>query len=365
VRWKNEVAKYKAAPRTFPTITDARNFLSRLRIEIEDGTYQRVDEGLQSFAPFAMRYLQTQTQNIKATTANKYETNLRVHVIPIFGERSLKSIRSIDVAEWVTKMSSNGSRVGTIRSAHGIMNQVMTEAVRSGLIESNPCAHTRFPRMARYEPTIITEEEANAIIDVMPNNYKAFVTVLAYCGLRYGEAAALRRGKVDLIHGEITVDESVANANGKTIWGETKTYERRVVSLPAFLVDALADHMEEFTEDADNSLVFTTGESKEAKRKGWIQNNNFHNRVWNPAINRLVKEGVLKSDVSPKDLRATCASWVSDDFSPLEAAKRLGHSNTATTTKHYARPIAGRDVAVAKRLDERFKKSQREIRVAS
>jgi integrase len=256
-------------------------------------------------------------------------------------------------------MSDSGKSVGTIRGAHNMMSQVMIEAVRSGLIDSNPCAHTRFPRMARYEPNIITPEEANILMNAMPERYYTFVAVLAYCGLRFGEAAALKRGRVHLDRKEIDIVESVTNAGGQTVWGETKTYEKRTVSLPSFLVTALANHMDEFSESGENSLVFT------ASGGGWIQNNNFHNRVWRPTIKRLVKEGILQTHVMPKDLRATCGSWVAATDGVLEAAKRLGHSNTATTTKHYARPIAGRDIKVANHLDEQFQTTLNENRVAS
>lgn len=46
-------------------------------------------------------------------------------------------------------------------------------------------------------------------------------------------------------------------------------------------------------------------------------------------------------------------------------SKRLGHSNTATTTKHYARPIAGRDFKVANNLDQQFNAVGNESRAAS
>jgi integrase len=344
---------------TFSTRTEAQRFLSKTRTAIDDGTWKKIDLGNQSFAPFANRFLESHRGNIREVTAVKYETHLRVHVFPRFGERSLNSIKSIDVSEWVSDLADQGFRLGTIRGAHGIMRQVMTEAVRSGLIDANPCAHTRFPKMARYEPNIITPTEANLLIEEMPERYKAFVMVLAYCGLRFGEAAALRRESIDLNRRVLDVTESVTNAGGKTVWSLPKTYEKRSVSLPAFLVDALRSHMETFTDSEERSLVFT------GDKGGWIQNNNFHNRVWNPIVRNLVNVGSIKIPVVPKDLRASCGSWVAAENGVLEAAKRLGHSSTATTTKHYARPLAGRDVVVAKNLDVMFQAALGEISVAS
>ena len=358
-RWRTTDGRVTTAPVTFQTRTEAQRFLSKTRTEIEDGTWKRVDLGNQPLAPFAHRFLESHRTNIREVTAVKYETHLRVHVLPRFGERALNSIKSIDVSEWVSDMADKGLRLGTIRGAHGIMSQVMTEAVRSGLVEANPCAYTRFPKMTRYEPNIITPQEAHALVQEMPDRYKTFVLVLAYCGLRFGEAAALRRECVNLDRRVIGVVESVTNAGGKTVWSLPKTYEKREVSLPNFLVESLRAHMEVFTGLESSALVFT------GEKNGWVQNNNFHNRVWNPIVRGLVKEGTLRALIVPKDLRASCGSWVAAENGVLEAAKRLGHSSTATTTKHYARPLAGRDVVVAKNLDAMFQGAQGEISKAS
>jgi integrase len=54
--------------------------------------------------------------------------------------------------------------------------------------------------------------------------------------------------------------------------------------------------------------------------------------------------------VTPHSLRASCASWVAETDGVLEAARRLGHSRSSVTTRHYARPMGG-DTVVADRLD--------------
>lgn len=51
--------------------------------------------------------------------------------------------------------------------------------------------------------------------------------------------------------------------------------------------------------------------------------------------------------VTPHDLRATHASWViNDGGSVMDAAARLGHAAGKVTTRHYARPVLGRDAEI-------------------
>jgi integrase len=78
---------------------------------------------------------------------------------------------------------------------------------------------------------------------------------------------------------------------------------------------------------------------------------NFHKRAWKPAIARLIEKGILVEQIVPKDLRATNASIVADAFGLVEAQRRMRHSSSNITGKHYARPLAGRDTQVANHLD--------------
>ncbi len=57
------------------------------------------------------------------------------------------------------------------------------------------------------------------------------------------------------------------------------------------------------------------------------------------------------TDVTPHDLRTSHGTWVADRYGVMTAAHRLGHSNASVTTRHHARPLAGRDDQVAAASD--------------
>jgi integrase len=63
--------------------------------------------------------------------------------------------------------------------------------------------------------------------------------VLFYCGLRWGELAALRVGRVDTMRRRIKVAESVTEDVATLVWGDPKNHQRRSVPIPRFLVDEL------------------------------------------------------------------------------------------------------------------------------
>lgn len=70
--------------------------------------------------------------------------------------------------------------------------------------------------------------------------------------------------------------------------------------------------------------------------------NQWRKAYFDPAV---VTAGL--TDVTPHDLRASHGTWVADRYGVMTAAHRLGHSNASVTTRHYARPVAGRDDQMA------------------
>src|SRR3954451_1914990 len=79
--------------------------------------------------------------------------------------------------------------------------------------------------------------------DRRTERYSALLLVLAFGGLRFGEATALRRSDV-LSGGRLRVERSVRRIGGRWVIGEPKTEAgRRTVSLPAAIAAALEQHL--------------------------------------------------------------------------------------------------------------------------
>ncbi|MEU7760189.1 tyrosine-type recombinase/integrase [Micromonospora aurantiaca (nom. illeg.)] len=95
------------------------------------------------------------------------------------------------------------------------------------------------------------------------------IRVLAYTGLRWGELAALRVRRVDLVKRRLLVAESVTEVNGRAVFGTPKTHQRRSVPLPRFLVEPIAAQIAGRSGD---ELVFTSPAGEV------LRNNNFRRR---------------------------------------------------------------------------------------
>ena len=65
-------------------------------------------------------------------------------------------------------------------------------------------------------------------------------------GVRFGELAGLRVGRLDLLRRRAMIAESVTVVQGRgQVWGTPKSYEQREVPIPRFLINDLAEHVRE------------------------------------------------------------------------------------------------------------------------
>lgn len=234
-----------------------------------------------------------------------------------------------------------------IRQAHGVFSQAMDAAVLDGLIPSSPCASrapghkSTLPRLPNPVPQVISREQARAIVQSTAEPYRALLEVLAWCGLRLGEALALRRRSVQLDDGVLTISESLSDANGRLSFENPKTHERRCITLQEGLVTVLRHHLDSNVPMDPAALLFTgrTGQPLRAS--------SFYRRVWTPAL-----AGAGATDVTPHTLRRSVGSWLADAGVPLlDVAAYLGHARTHVTLKHYARSLDDRGVRTAMAIE--------------
>jgi len=191
---------------------------------------------------------------------------------------------------------------------------------------------------------------ADAISEPTPTKYRPPATFPAYgllvcftalTGLRAGEVAALRVGRVDPARGRVEVAESVTERSGELFVGPTKTYERRSVPIPGLIAEELAAHLKTRPDDPE-TFVFTGPEG------GPFRHGNFYRRHY--------KKAVVQAGLDPRtrfhDLRHTAAALMVAEGAHLLAVKeRLGHSSIQVTADRYGHLFPSLEEALTARLD--------------
>ena len=107
--------------------------------------------------------------------------------------------------------------------------------------------------------------EVATLAGAIDERYRAFVLVGAYCGLRLGEMAGLRRHRVDLLHRHVQVVEQLGRDEaGRWALQPLKTRASlRSVALPAVVVDELDEHLRHWAGTGREGFVFTAPDGED------------------------------------------------------------------------------------------------------
>jgi integrase len=190
----------------------------------------------------------------------------------------LGRVRPEDVQRWVAELISHGGSRSRVRQAHQLLSAMFKAAVASGYLARTPCLGVKLPKVVRREAQFLDHDEVIRLAEAIKAPFGTLVLVLAYGGLRWGEAAALRLGRCDLLRGRLNIAESLSEARGKFAFVEPKTYEARTVVLPAFVRDRLGEHIALTGVTGSTGLVFRSAEGD------LLRGSNFRRRVWAPAL---------------------------------------------------------------------------------
>lgn len=139
---------------------------------------------------------------------------------------------------------------GSIRVVHSILKSSLNRAVRWQWIAINPVSFVEPPTIPRPDPSPPTAAEAAVIVsDAFSDpDWGALVWLAMTAGARRGELTALRWSDLNLDRGLITIGRSLGQIGG-TMWEkDTKTHQRRVLSLDAETVTVLTEHHERAVE---------------------------------------------------------------------------------------------------------------------
>jgi integrase len=328
----------KEHSRHFPRKIDAQRWLATVQTDILRGTYVDPKAGLVPFRDYAEEWRLAQMH--RPTTSLYFETMLRRHAYPTFGERPLSSIRPSEVQLWVRKLSIVLAPA-TVKVVHGIVASIFKTAIRDRRVIESPCVGTRLPKVEpnRVEP--MGTEQLELLIGALPERFRALAVLGAGSGVRQGEALGLTVDRIDFLRRTVRVDRQLVLVQGHDpfLAAPKTSASHRTIPLPRIVVDVLAEHLAAFppvptrirvggpeADYEDVLLVFV------AARGGPIRRTAF-GETWRPAA---AKAG-LPTGTGFHALRHYYASLLIRHGESVKTVQaRLGHATAVETLDTYS-----------------------------
>lgn len=325
--------------KTFKTRALALQWERNARTDVDRGTFIKIQPGRTTVADQTEIWLAGLVRPT-ASTKYRYEGIIRAHILPAWGSRRLDSIGRGDVQAWVAQLVEDEQSPASVAKIVGVLSRILASGLRDNRLAANPVPGTELPRITTTKHRYLTHEQVAKLAGTMPTPTSALlVLVLAYCGLRWGELAALRVEDADLLRRRLNIHRGVTEVSGHLVWGEPKDHERRAVPLPRFLVNELAEHCAGHGRD---ELLFAS------QRGTVLRVRNFRRDSFDRAAVAIGLEGL-----HPHELRHTAASLaVSAGANAKAVQAMLGHARASMTLDVYADLFPDDLDRVATALDE-------------
>lgn len=345
-RW---VARYTATDgkersRTFDRKVDADRWVATQTADQARGEWVDPALGRLTFGEYVDQWL-GDPNGWRSSTEARNVGIVRLHLLPRFGSAPLAKLTGSDVKAMIAEQLAEDYAPATVRKHVLVLRGVLEDAMRDGRIGRNVAADVKLPPEDSRDMRFLDPGQVYALAESFPDYYRPLILTAAYVGLRWGELAGLKVGKVDTLRRTITVDEQLIEVAGKPLaFGPPKTKAGvRSVAIPATIADMLGEHMSR-PAVRDSGLVFPTKNGKPMRRS------NFRRR-WTLRVDRLFGGTDLEGIVF-HELRHTAAALaIAHGAHPLTIKERLGHSSITVTMDRYGHLFPAQDEALADALD--------------
>lgn len=323
---------------SFETKADAFAYLSVMEADLLRGAWIDPRAGRVTLQTYANEWLERRP-DLELRTQELYRHLLTKHILPAFGRSTLTGLAPSKIRGWHAELAIR--HPSTASKAYRLLSTIFRTAVEDGLVVASPCKVKGAGVERASERPVATVAEVNALASAMPESLRLVVLLAAWCQLRRGEILGLRRRDVDIMHSIIRIEQSrTFLRDGSSLTKSPKTTAgRRVLAVPANVMDEIARHLEVQAAGSADALLFT-GPSGLPLNIGVLQ------RSWSRA-----RIEVGRPDLRLHDLRHTGLTLAAaTGATTAELMHRAGHSS-ADAALRYQHATIDRDRVLADSLE--------------
>lgn len=337
---KDEYGKVvRAARQGFKTKAEARKAALQLKSEFQDSGYQKPQ--FETFEEiYQLWFDNIYREDVRESTAVKTKELFNNHILKDLGHIRIREITPQLCQSVVKKWSETLTKTKTMKN---YCTRIFDYAITLNMIKFNPMERVHVPKGKSTNKKAIafySKEELKQFLECVKeeNNEKWYVIfrLLAFSGMRKGEALGLQWNKVNFEDNTITIDQTLTRGENNTlIIQDTKTSSgNRTISMDPITMDILKEWRKQqrldylklgMNTNIPGQYLFTTLEKND-----FIQHANLTN-----VMNRVIKKNGLKK-VTVHQLRHSHCSLLFEAGATIkEVQERLGHSSYEVTLNIY------------------------------
>jgi integrase len=333
----------------FKTKKEAEAELLKIKNEIINEAY--VDLNNVELGDFLKSWLKQKEKLVEKSTYKRYERLCRLYIVPHLGNLKLQKINNSKIQQFIDYLVDElqFSRK-TCLLATTILSDVFRQAIKEGIVKSNPVQDIILPKENPTELNVWDDDEIRKFLSIRhhKNRGKYYLAILMalLTGMRKGEILGLTWDQIDFENNVIYITQ-ILESDGDGIAKRTKSKKFRQIMMPNILKEELLSHYEKQKRKCKNNelnLVFCTNNGKRV-----IPN------TLNDVLNSICRKYDLPR-IKFHDLRHSHATMLIKQNVNIKIIQdRLGHSTISTTLDIYGHVLPSMQQEVTQKIDELVK----------
>jgi integrase len=307
------------------------------------------EDGNEKVEAYFQEWLETYKKpHVKPITYSVQERNVRLNIIPRWGNYRLKDITRKEYQQWINELREHYS-VGTVRRIHSIMSSALDDAVHEfNILLENPTKKIKIPKDTEKKERVsyFTREELDKFLKTVKRpvkhakhkhsiQYYVLFSLLARTGLRIGEALALTWDDIDLKKRTLSVNKTLVYPLNSTPYVSTPKSKNsiRTIKLDKTMVDLLKKHR------INQKEVYLRYENYRPSEKNLVFHQHDGRWLRTNVVRDYFKTVCKRAGVpilSPHALRHTHAVHLLEAGANIKyVSERLGHASVKVTADTY------------------------------
>lgn len=155
--------------------------------------------------------------SVKPRTQEAYRSILCTHIRPELGAIKLEALNAHTIQHFYNGLSQKGLSAKTVKNVHGVLHELLQQAVRIGYLRMNPSDACTLPRVVKKEIKPLGDDAIRQFLEaIQGHRFEILLMVTLFTGLREGEVLGLSWDRVNFDKGTLLIDRQLQRAKDET-----------------------------------------------------------------------------------------------------------------------------------------------------
>ena len=337
------------------TQSDVRKKLTEVRNDLDNDEYLEPNDT--TLKEWLELWQDEYLEDVKQSTADRYKSCIRIHIIPALGETRLMDLRASTIQKFLNQCKKvDELSEKSVKNIRLVLHKALEQAIEDEQIKKNPCDRAKVPSYddPPKEMRPLKDKEVSAFLNaIIGHPLESLFYVATFTGMRESEIIGLSWDCIDFERGTIHLYRQLKKTRGKGgqyVFTSLKNKQARTFGVPQNVLDTL------------RRVKIKQAEWKLKAGSSW---NNKDNLVFTDQLGKHIATHTVWRQFKVKveeigipemrfhDLRHTyvvSSIMAGDDIKTIQ--QNAGHYSSAFTLDRYAHVTATMQKESANRMEK-------------